>query len=250
MKHLFTLIELLVVIAIIAILAAMLLPALNSARDRAHLAVCKGNLKQLSLGANMYAGDYDSMLPDGSGEPTCAGLYSYINRNDKWVGLGKTRLYEYGANNDASISSRAKKPEIYYCPGGERTQKWATVPYSWGKNNDNIFSTYGYVDPYRHQKLYNYYIGTNNTPTRTIRDKVKNSGKLEDAVIVNAVLAFDNVDQSAESTLNAHNGQVNLGYVTGTVLTAQYKISMNVIGSRNSIACAVYGYWFGASPQL
>jgi len=61
----FTLIELLVVIAIIAVLAALLLPALGKARDRARMSACQGNLHQLHLLLTLYASDYNDWLPKG-----------------------------------------------------------------------------------------------------------------------------------------------------------------------------------------
>ena len=124
-KQNFTLIELLVVIAIIAILASMLLPALNKARNKAKSISCINNLKQIGTAALMYTNDYASYIPLLK-DPAYTNYVAYTNYGTWYVLLGRGRYLGFKEKNNNKVD--LTKSGIIHCPSETQFQLDAGGP--------------------------------------------------------------------------------------------------------------------------
>ena len=141
----FTLIELLVVIAIIAILAGMLLPALNKARQTAQKITCMGNLKSIGTYAHLYSGDFnDYLLPWVPGP----------GRQNPW----STIIFQYFMKGpNAYDTSNVKSAMIFHCPSDPQlmTNKKGIYARSYSYNTcENRNSPYGYLSDWTNTDVY------------------------------------------------------------------------------------------------
>ena len=125
MRKAFTLIELLVVISIIALLIAILLPALSKARDTAKKTQCLINQRQLTVASLAFAADSDGQLPPRSDIGLVYGMYAIYSNEGGWDGNPQEQRFGDFRRMGVVVSEGySESPEILYCPAMTESHPW------------------------------------------------------------------------------------------------------------------------------
>ncbi len=175
----FTLIELLVVIAIIAILAAMLLPALNKAREKAHTISCLSNLKQMGTMGHLYADDSDDFMMASIYNPT---KHASTTAHHFMTGFVELGYYKKTQFTESNVS-------VFRCPSEKQIKSGSVATWEY-------HTTYG-VNHLTFGVAYN---STDYFPVKRVTVISKAGGKAQNTMYIAETLEASTAAHSNNST--------------------------------------------------
>lgn len=221
----FTLIELLVVVAIIALLIAILLPSLGRSRDQAKRTVCGTHLRSMTLGANVYASEWDGHLPPSVNY----GLADY-RPNDTYYAFRSSKTWGYTLLFKLKTITDAR---VFFCPA-QTNEQWKF------SGNGNVA---GWPDQFASNTKIGYHYQVHSTANRLGEEPADDSkkqtfptgnfiaaaypkvSKFPNRAILSTDIMYD------PKTTVGHNGgkSANVVYIDGSVSTINHSGILNLV---------------------